>query len=63
MLSKVRWWLCRYLKILMLLRLTFILTFVVELRFHIVIGWMERMILSDIVVSYSCYLASNGTGG
>jgi hypothetical protein len=26
-----------------------------ELRFHIVMGWMERMILNGIVISYSCY--------
>ena len=42
-----------YLKVLVLLRLTFVLTFVEELKFHIVMGWMEHMILNGSVISYS----------
>jgi len=40
----------QYLKVLVLLRLTFVLTFVEELM-----GWMERTISYCSVISYSWY--------
>jgi hypothetical protein len=39
----------------MMLRLTFVLTFVVDLKFNTVMGWMERVIMMDSVISFSWY--------